>query len=95
MSTQKIGRLALRHEGEFWVAYYAKPETMVGAVKLGSIAMRFVMNEKRKGEFMAMMQDAMTDVIEEATGARPTWPEGAQAAPEHERAGHKDIWMLN
>ena len=36
-----IGRLAMRVEGELWSAYYAMPNTMEGAVFLGSIAMRF------------------------------------------------------
>ncbi len=28
----KIGRLAMRHEGNFWNAYYAMPDTMDGAI---------------------------------------------------------------
>ena len=85
---QKIGRLALRHEGNFWNAYYAMPGTMDGAVLLGSIAMRFVSDKHRKDAFMAMMRDAVSDILEAQTGARPTWPEGPQLAPESERSGH-------
>lgn len=84
----KIGRLALRHEGANWNAYYALPGTMDGAIFLGSIAMRFVQDIGRKNAFMEMMREAVSDLIEEQTGQRPTWPEGVQAAPEHERAGH-------
>lgn len=85
----KIGRLALRHEGPSWNAYYALPGTMDGAVLLGSIAMRFVVGkDDRHRAFMALMQEAVSDLIEEMTGQRPTWPEGPHAAPEHERAGH-------
>ena len=84
----KIGRLAMRHEGANWNAYYALPGTMDGAIFLGSIAMRFVENVERKNAFMDMMREAVADLIEEQTGQRPTWPEGAQPAPEHERAGH-------
>lgn len=59
---------------------------MDGAIWLGSIAMRFVEDDKRKLAFMAMMRDAVGDLIEEQTGQRPTWPEpGGHAAPEHER----------
>lgn len=86
--SSKIGRLAMRHEGENWNAYYALPDTMEGAIFLGSIAMRFVQDGARKHVFMKMMQDAVSDLIEEQTGQRPTWPEGVQRAPEHERAGH-------
>lgn len=85
---QKVGRLAMRHEGAMWNAYYAMPGTMDGALLLGSIAMRFVENVDRKNAFMDMMRDAVSDVIFEQTGLRPTWPEGVQSAPEHERAGH-------
>lgn len=86
---QKLGRLALRQEGNFWNAYYAMPETMEGAVLLGSIAMRFVVdNADRKIAFMDMMRGAVSDLLEDQMGARPTWPDGPQAAPEAERAGH-------
>lgn len=84
----EIGRLALRHEGATWNAYYAMPGTMDGAIFLGSIAMRFVEDVKRKNAFMDMMREAVSDLIEEKTGQRPTWPKGAEPAPEHERAGH-------
>lgn len=89
MTTQQVGRLATRHEGKFWNAYYAMPDTMADAILLGSIAMRFVTdNAGRKSAFMAMMQDAVSDILEEQTGARPTWPDGPHAAPEAERSGH-------
>lgn len=88
-AVQKIGRLAMRHEGRMWNAYYAMPDTMKGAIQLGSIAMRFIDRDpERKSAFMDMMRQAVADLIEEQTGQRPTWPEGVQSAPEHERAGH-------
>jgi hypothetical protein len=85
----KVGRLAMRHEGASWNAYYAMTDSMADAIPLGSIAMRFIVNNpERKIAFMDFMRDAVSDLIEETTGVRPTWPEGAHAAPEHERAGH-------
>jgi hypothetical protein len=88
-NSTKIGRLAMRHEGESWNAYYAMPDTMDGAILLGSIAMRFIVdNEERKTAFMDFMREAVADLIEEATGQRPIWPEGPHTAPEHERSGH-------
>lgn len=85
----KIGRLALRHEGANWNAYYAMPGTMDGAIFLGSIAMRFVVDKPdRKDAFIGFMREAVSDLIEELTGQRPSWPDGVQTAPEHERAGH-------
>lgn len=88
-AAQKVGRLALRHEGALWNAYYALPDTMDDAIFLGSISMRFIDGKpERKNAFMDLMRDAVSDLIEELTGRRPTWPEGPHAAPEHERAGH-------
>lgn len=87
MTDRMIGRLALRVEGDLWVAYYAPPDSMQGALFLGSIQMRFVQDAQRKAAYMGMMRDAVADVIEEVVGARPSWPDGAQPAPEHERAG--------
>lgn len=83
----KVGRLAMRAEGQFWNAYYALPDTMQSAIFLGGIQMRFVQDQNRKQAFMSLMKEAVSDLIEEETGVRPDWPDGAQPAPEHERSG--------
>jgi hypothetical protein len=88
MKDKKIGRLALRHEGMWWKAYYAMPNTMENAVYLGEIAIRFVYNEPRKEAFMNLMREAVADIIEEQVGERPIWPHGPEPAPESERSGH-------
>ena len=36
---------------------------------------------------MSMMKDCVTDIIKEAVGVKPEWPDGAKPAPRHERAG--------
>lgn len=83
----QVGRLAMRHEGDNWVAYYAEPGTMKDPVFLGSIRMGAVTeNDQRRQAFMAMMRDIVSDIIEKATGIRPIWG-GPQSAPEHERSG--------
>jgi hypothetical protein len=85
----QIGRIALREEGTNWVAYYAPPDTMDGAIFLGSIVMTAVMgrqNEKRKQDFMDLMRSIITDIIKEKTGKSPVW--GEHTAPEHERSGN-------
>lgn len=83
----QVGRLALRVEGNFWNAYFALPNTMDGAIFLGGVAMAVVTGHpERKATFMGLMREAVADIIEHASGERPTW-NGEQAAPEHERAG--------
>jgi hypothetical protein len=85
--TSKIGRLALRVEGEWWNAYYAMPDTMDDAIHLAAIRMSAVSaNGKLKQMFMDTMRELVADILEEKTGQRPTWG-GPEAAPEHERSG--------
>ncbi len=86
MSKQKIGRLAMRQEGNQWVAYYALNETMEDAIWLGAIRMGAVLNPERKTQFMNLMRDIVADILEEMTGTRPIWG-GPEPAPEHEKAG--------
>jgi hypothetical protein len=89
ISTEKtMGlRLAMRVEGNWWVAYAAEPQTMQGAVRLGKIAMDIVSDPDRKRAFMDLMKSYIGDVLSERGGIKDIqWPE-PQAAPEHERAG--------
>ena len=89
MSKQEVGRLAMRVEGNFWVAYYAEPGSMAGAIDLGRIRMVGVATPERKAVFLRLMRDLVSDIIEHHTGARPVWPEpDGHPAPEHERSGH-------
>ena len=83
----QIGRLAMRVEGDWWVAYYALPDTMDDALRLGSIHMSIVENRDRKEEFLLLMRTAVGDLIESKTGVRPQWPTPPQRAPENERSG--------
>lgn len=79
-------RLALRVEGDWWVAYLAQADTMDGAKRMGSILMGIVEDKKRKQAFMDLMRDAMDDAIKELTdGAVTHWTE--RPAPQAERSG--------
>lgn len=85
----KTGRLAMREEGTLWVAYYAMPDTMEGALYLGSIRMQFIVGHpERRTTFIALMREGVNDIFEEKMGLRAEWPEGEQPAPEHERGGN-------
>ncbi|MFZ1491164.1 MAG: hypothetical protein WAS51_14595 [Ilumatobacteraceae bacterium] len=84
--TYDVGRLAFRVEGSMWVAYYAKPGTLEGALVLGSLHMKAVEdNPRRKAEFMEMMKGFVSDIIRNVTGDRPSWRE--EKAPVNERSG--------
>ena len=88
MKTKPIGiRLAMRREGDFWVAYMAKANSMDGAKQLGSILIGIVeKSPERKQAFMVLMQDVMTEAIKEVFGQAPNWND-PQQAPEAERSG--------
>lgn len=81
----------MRVEGDVWVAYFALPDTMDGAIELGRIAMAIVTGPdafERKQQFMAIMRSAISDILEARSGVRPVWPEPeGRPAPQRERAG--------
>ncbi len=84
----QVGRLAMRVEGDLWVAYYALPNTMKDAIFLGSIQMAFVQEESAKQIFMALMRDAVSMILKQQTGVDAIWPDKhGRTAPAHERAG--------
>jgi hypothetical protein len=83
----KMGRMALRVEGDNWVAYYAEPDTMEGALFLASIKMRLVQNKERKAQFMTLVRAIVGDLIEEALGERPSFSR-PKTVPPHERSGN-------
>jgi hypothetical protein len=85
---EQIGRLALRHEGGNWNAYYALPDTMDGAIPLGSIRVNAVINNpERKQAFMDLVRDVVSGFIEEKAAIEPSW-DGPKSAPDNERSGH-------
>lgn len=78
-------RLAFRVEGRMWNAYFARGDTMDGAILLGSIAMTAVMNKARKNAFVGLMQCALeTSLADDLEVVR--W-EDPVSAPPHERTG--------
>jgi hypothetical protein len=87
MTGQTPFRLAMRVEGRNWCAYITKPDTMQGAIFLGSIAMRFVEdNKERKQAFIDLMTGALGEMVEELFGQVPAWEQ--KPAPESERSGN-------
>lgn len=88
MPKQEIGRLALRREGEWWNAYYARQDTMEGAFLIGSIRIGIATKSPEiKQAFMDLMKNVVAYGLEEVVGQVPSWNE-PQDAPESERAGN-------
>lgn len=79
-------RLALRCEGDWWVAYLAEAHTMDGAFEIGRILLGAVTAARRKQEFQELMTKVMTDAIRDRFGIRSIGLE-IRPAPEHEKAG--------
>ena len=83
----EVGRLALRHEGQWWNAYWTKhQDSMNEAVLLGSIRLNLTSGDVRD-KFMDTMKAAFDNVVKAETGQTPEWSEPHQA-PESERAGN-------
>lgn len=78
-------RLAMRVEGDWWVAYLAQPDTMKGAVEMGRICRGLFEDEKVKREWQQTLTDWMARAVEEKTGQTPEMI--TEPAPEPERSG--------
>ena len=84
----RIGRLAMRVEGDNWNAYLAEPGTMEGAVLLGSIKLSAVKsNMERRQDFIALMRKIASDLIRDMTGVIPSFGEPV-TAPKDESSDH-------
>ena len=74
MPITPVGRIALREEGVFWNAYYARPVTMIGAIFLGSISLSLVgRSPLLKREFMDLMRNAASDHVKFHNGDELVW----------------------
>ena len=84
-SNVQMGRLAMRHEGDYWNAYYALPDTMAAAYFVASIRYSFVVNNPiRRLAFVQVAKGCVADIIEVNFGQRPRF-EPETRAPENEQ----------
>jgi hypothetical protein len=80
-------RLAMRVEGDWWVAYLAQDDTMEGAHRLGSILICAVIdNPYLRNQFIKLMQEMITHGMHKAFDRTPVWDE-PEPAPQSERSG--------
>jgi hypothetical protein len=82
--TKIPGRVAFRVDGNLWVAYWAMPDTMDGAVFLASIPAAAAQGDM-KHRFMNMAKDIAAHALKDIIGADVAWTDAL--APEHEKAG--------
>jgi hypothetical protein len=81
-----IGRIALREQGKWWIAYHAKLDTMAGAVEIARVRRNLVrMDPMLKEAFIRFVKEAFAVACREALGETPEWPKPPQPAPDHER----------
>jgi hypothetical protein len=83
----KIGRLALRDEGDAIKAYYAQTGTMEGAILLFSINPSIAHFPGVRDAILTLGRHIVTEIIFDIIGERPIWPTDPELAPEHERTG--------
>lgn len=79
------GRMALRVEGEWWVAYLARMGTMEGAIELGRIRLTVAQLAVVKEQFQSLMTVAFRTMLEMQGHKVERFD--TERAPEHEKAG--------
>lgn len=81
-------RIAIRKEGDFANAYYAAPNTMKGAMLLGSMRASALRNTPGAFEkWQEILRDIISQASREALGVEPVGFR-TETAPEHERGGN-------
>lgn len=86
--TVQVGRLAMRHEGGNVNVYYAKNDTMDGAIMLFSAPFGVAGLPGVRDKMLELGRHVMRELVKEAHGVDLTQWGDPQKAPEHERAGH-------
>ena len=78
----QVGRIAFRVEGDWWVAYYALPDSMDKALRLATIQMAIVTDiPGRRQAFMDLIRGYVKEIVPAFEIA------DTQPAPQHERSG--------
>lgn len=79
-------RLAMRVEGEWWVAYFAEMGTMERALELGRVRINLAEIPEVKDATLAYFQTVMGEIVKAISGGlQIEWPNPPQPAPEHEK----------
>jgi hypothetical protein len=69
------GRLAFREQGQWWIAYWARLDTMDGATELARVRMVAIMQDPiLRQQFINFCKATFDVVVREALGTTPLWP---------------------
>ncbi len=71
--TELVGRITLRTVDEWWVGYYAQPETMEGAIEIGRIHMAMVEVEQVRHLFLETLRAGIGKILGDRVGTAPTF----------------------
>jgi len=85
MAIPEFGRLAMRVEGDWWVAYFANPNTMDRALQIGRVHMSVA--GIHKDETLEYFKGVVSKMVKTAAGHDLVWPNAPRTAPEHEKVG--------
>jgi hypothetical protein len=69
----EAGRLAMRVQGDWWVAYYALSDTMEGAIELARVRMSLMENPDSRDQFLNAMRDVLGRGLAQVVGGNPEW----------------------
>jgi hypothetical protein len=84
---EQIGRILLRREGKWWLAYFGAIDSDQGKLELARMRIRFAeADPKVKEAFIELSRLMMSRAVIETLGIAPIWKE-PERAPEHERSG--------
>jgi hypothetical protein len=80
-------RLAMRVEGPWWVAYFAKTETMDGAIEIARFQMTVARVDSVRDAVLDLVQAMARALVKDIAGLGEIADFEISKAPEHERAG--------
>lgn len=80
-------RIAMRVEGDWWVAYFAEPGSMDGAIEVARFPMRVAGHLAVRDAILVLVQDLMKSLLSGVLGLGGVEDFEISSAPEHERAG--------
>ncbi len=87
MADKSRFRIAMRVEGEWWVAYFAEPESMISAMEIARFPMKVASHLAVRDAILDLVQELTKSLLSGVLGLGGVEDFEISSAPEHERAG--------